>query len=49
MTAHAHHHHDEDEASELSETELRVRAMQTILVEKGYTDRRGLGRDRRDL
>jgi nitrile hydratase len=34
---HHHHHHDE-EASELSETELRVRAMQTILIEKGYTD-----------
>ena len=38
MTAHAHHEHDHDEASELSETELRVRAIQTILVEKGYTD-----------
>ena len=38
MTAHAHHGHDHDEASELSETELRVRAIQTILVEKGYTD-----------
>jgi nitrile hydratase subunit alpha len=38
MTAHDHHGHDHDEASELSETELRVRAIQTILVEKGYTD-----------
>ena len=38
MTAHDHHGHDHDEASELSETELRVRAIQTILIEKGYTD-----------
>jgi len=36
--SHDHHRHDHDEASELSETELRVRAIQTILVEKGYTD-----------
>jgi nitrile hydratase len=40
---HDHHHghdheHHHDEASELSETELRVRALQTILIEKGYTD-----------
>ena len=36
---HGHHHHDHDhEASDLSETELRVRALQTILVEKGYAD-----------
>jgi len=38
MTAHDHHGHGHEEASELSETELRVRAIQTILVEKGYTD-----------
>jgi nitrile hydratase subunit alpha len=41
MSTHDHHHHhahDDHEASELSETELRVRAMQTILIEKGYTD-----------
>ena len=38
MTAHDHHGHNHEEASELSETELRVRAIQTILVEKGYTD-----------
>ena len=38
MTAHDHHGDDHEEASELSETELRVRAIQTILVEKGYTD-----------
>lgn len=41
MTAHDHHHHhdhDHDEPSELSETELRVRALQTILIDKGYAD-----------
>src|SRR5690242_18788018 len=38
MTAHDLHGHDHKEASELSETELRVRALQTILVEKGYTN-----------
>src|ERR1700753_2663138 len=32
-----HHHHDHDH-SELSETELRVRALETILTEKGYLD-----------
>src|SRR5437660_10082183 len=31
------HHHDHDD-SELSETELRVRALETILTEKGYVD-----------
>ena len=36
MTDHDHHH---DHAhSELSETELRVRALETILTEKGYVD-----------
>lgn len=39
---HGHHHHDHGEASELSETELRVRALQTILVEKGYVDQAAL-------
>ena len=40
MSGHHHdHHHDHDHAhSELSETELRVRALETILVEKGYVD-----------
>src|SRR5882672_2155416 len=32
-----HHHHDHDH-SELSETELRVRALETVLTEKGYID-----------
>jgi nitrile hydratase subunit alpha len=42
MSTHDHHHGShadgDPEASELSQTELRVRAIQTILVEKGYTD-----------
>jgi nitrile hydratase len=42
MTGHDHdhhHHHDHDhDHSELSETELRVRALETILTEKGYVD-----------
>jgi len=36
---HDHHHHDHDhEHSELSETQLRVRALETVLTEKGYVD-----------
>lgn len=42
---HDHHHHDhshghdhDHEASELSETALRVRALESILIEKGYID-----------
>jgi nitrile hydratase subunit alpha len=34
---HDHHRHDHDH-SELSETELRVRALETILTEKGYVE-----------
>src|SRR6201994_4306854 len=33
-----HHHHDHDHGSELSEMQLRVRALETILAEKGYID-----------
>ena len=33
-----HDHHDHDHGSELSETQRRVRALETILVEKGYVD-----------
>ena len=36
MTTHDHDH--DHEASELSETDLRVRALQSLLVEKGYTE-----------
>ncbi len=32
------HHHDHHDHSELSETELRVRALETVLTEKGYVD-----------
>jgi nitrile hydratase len=34
----AAHDHDHDEGSHLSEMELRVRAIETILVEKGYIE-----------
>lgn len=39
MSSHdpSHRHHDHDH-SDLSETELRVRALETILTEKGYID-----------
>ena len=42
MSAHDHQDHHHDEASELSETELRVRALQSILVDKGYVERAAL-------
>src|ERR1700761_5002694 len=40
MADHDHHdhHHDHAHGSELSETQLRVRALETILTEKGYID-----------
>jgi nitrile hydratase subunit alpha len=39
MAAHDHEHgHDHDHGSELSDTQLRVRALETILTEKGYVD-----------
>ena len=37
MADHDHDHHHEH-GSELSETQLRVRALETILTEKGYID-----------
>jgi nitrile hydratase len=33
-----HDDHDHDHGSELSETQLRVRALETVLTEKGYID-----------
>ncbi|MFL4992608.1 MAG: nitrile hydratase subunit alpha [Microvirga sp.] len=33
-----HHHHDHDDHSHLSKIELRVRALESLLVEKGYVD-----------
>jgi nitrile hydratase len=39
MNDHDHQHdHHHDHGSELSETQLRVRALETILTEKGYVD-----------
>ena len=35
---HAHGHDHADGGSELSETDLRVRALESLLVEKGYVD-----------
>jgi nitrile hydratase subunit alpha len=35
---HAGHDHDHDHGSELPEVELRVRALETVLVEKGLVD-----------
>jgi nitrile hydratase subunit alpha len=32
------HHHDHDHGSELDEMQLRVRALESILTEKGYVD-----------
>ncbi|MBL8384742.1 MAG: nitrile hydratase subunit alpha [Burkholderiales bacterium] len=33
-----HDHHDDHDHSALDETELRVRALETVLVQKGYVD-----------
>ena len=41
MAGHDHDHdhdHDHEHGSELSETQLRVRALETVLTEKGYID-----------
>ena len=40
----AKHDHDHNEGSDLSEMELRVRALETILVEKGYVETAALDR-----
>jgi nitrile hydratase len=40
----AKHDHEHDEGSHLSEMELRVRAIETILVEKGYVEPAALDR-----
>src|SRR5437588_4859262 len=44
MTHHEHNHHHDHDHSELSETELRVLAPETILTEKGYVDPAALDR-----
>jgi nitrile hydratase len=38
MTGSAHPDHDHGERSELSEMDLRVRSLQTVLTQKGYID-----------
>jgi nitrile hydratase len=38
MAADHHHDHDHPESSEFSEMQLRVRALETVLTEKGYVD-----------
>src|SRR5215467_16308424 len=38
MSPHDHDDHDQHHGSELSEPQLRVRALETILSEKGYVD-----------
>src|SRR5258705_4877923 len=40
----AAHEHDHDEGSHLTEMDLRVRAFETILVEKGYIESAALDR-----
>jgi nitrile hydratase len=45
MAEHEHDHdHDHDHGSDLSETEIRVRALESILVAKGYVDSAALDR-----
>ncbi len=39
---HDHNHHHDDDHSELSEMQLRVRALETILIEKGYVEQAAL-------
>ena len=46
---HDDHDHDHEHGSELSEMQLRVRALETILTEKGYVDPAALDRHRRGL
>jgi nitrile hydratase len=38
MSEHDHDHHHDHDHSELAETQLRVRALETVLTEKGYVD-----------
>jgi nitrile hydratase len=44
ISAMAEHDHDHNEGSNLSEMELRVRALETILVDKGYIESAALDR-----
>jgi nitrile hydratase subunit alpha len=38
MASHTHEHDHDHQNSELSETQLRVRALETVLTEKGYVE-----------
>jgi nitrile hydratase subunit alpha len=38
VSEHEHHHHEEHAKRELSPLELRVRALETLLTDKGYID-----------
>ena len=49
MAHDGHHHHDEDEGSDLSPIALRVKALESLLVEKGYVDPKAPRRADRDL
>ena len=43
MAHDGHHHHDDDHAgSELSPIALRVKALESLLIEKGYVDPKAL-------
>ena len=42
MVGHMHDEHDHDHGSHLSDMELRVRALESILIEKGYVDPKAL-------
>src|SRR5271167_1443620 len=42
MTVHQHAHPHDDHGSELDEMQLRVRALESILTEKGYVDPKAL-------
>ncbi len=44
MAAHDDHHHSHEHGSDLSEMQLRVRALETVLMEKGYIDPAALDR-----
>jgi nitrile hydratase subunit alpha len=44
MATDDHHTHDHEHGSELSDLQLRVRALETILTEKGYVDPAALDR-----
>jgi nitrile hydratase len=44
MSSHHDHDHEHGHGSELSDIELRVRALETVLVEKGYVEAAALDR-----